>query len=394
MFKHIFYYRFKQTFRNKETTFWNILFPIILGTLFYVVLTDAYNYDKFEQIQIAVVSDDNYNSTMFITSIESVSNVVTKEFMKSKDFTKTDENDLLFLLTYLDEAEAKELLLQHKIYGYITLKDDITLTVNGSGFEQNVIKQFIDSYKQKESTVINAVNINQGEKTDEIINLLNSQKNYVASNNSSNPPKDIMMVHFFTLIAMACLYGSYFGIISATDLQADLSATASRVNITRVSKFKMTIGYLTTAYTFQLITLSILVFYLFVVLRLNLGKHIFLIFLTCLIGALIGLLFGVIIGFLIKKDVHFKQGLAIGITMLCCFLSGMMSLDMKYLVRENAPLLCYINPIELITDSLYSLYYFDNYDRYLIDTINLLIICFVLSILVFLKLRGKRYESA
>jgi ABC-2 type transport system permease protein len=79
--------------------------------------------------------------------------------------------------------------------------------------------------------------------------------------------------------------------------------------------------------------------------------------------------------------------------MVGSFLSGMMFVDMKYLVIKKAPILSYINPVNLLTDSFYSLYYYDSLDRYYMNIGLLLIMVVVLGVASYLGLRRKTYAS-
>lgn len=79
--------------------------------------------------------------------------------------------------------------------------------------------------------------------------------------------------------------------------------------------------------------------------------------------------------------------------MFWCYLSGMMGITMKYVVDKNVPIINKINPASMITDGLYSLYYYDTFDRYWFNIISLLIFAFVLMLISFFSLRRQKYDS-
>ena len=58
---HLFRYRFVQTIRNFSNMFWALLFPIILGTLFYLSFGSAglesTGESRWDEIKVAVVKD-------------------------------------------------------------------------------------------------------------------------------------------------------------------------------------------------------------------------------------------------------------------------------------------------------------------------------------------------
>ena len=84
-------------------------------------------------------------------------------------------------------------------------------------------------------------------------------------------------------------------------------------------------------------------------------------------------LFGVAIATLIKVNENTKIGILIGVTMLGCFLSGMMGITMKYIIDKNLPVLNKINPASMITDGFYALYYYETPERFYFNIISLLI---------------------
>ena len=83
----------------------------------------------------------------------------------------------------------------------------------------------------------------------------------------------------------------------------------------------------------------------------------------------------------------------IALTMLGCYLSGMMGITMKYIVDKNVPIVNKINPASMITDGFYSLYYYDRLDRYWFNIASLLIFALILVIISFFSLRRQKYDS-
>ena len=96
---------------------------------------------------------------------------------------------------------------------------------------------------------------------------------------------------------------------------------------------------------------------------------------------------------MIKTNENAKTGILISITMLWCFLSGMMGITMKYVIDKNVPIINKINPAALLTDGFYALYYYDTLNRYVMDVISLVIISLVLILLSLGSLRRQKYDS-
>lgn len=102
---------------------------------------------------------------------------------------------------------------------------------------------------------------------------------------------------------------------------------------------------------------------------------------------------GVLVATLIKKSENVKTGIIISVTMLGCFLSGMMGITMKYIIDKNIPIINKINPASMITDGFYSLYYYNTLDRYIFNIVSLLTFAFIMIFISYISLRRQKYDS-
>lgn len=107
--------------------------------------------------------------------------------------------------------------------------------------------------------------------------------------------------------------------------------------------------------------------------KVNYGSNYCLVVILAVVGSFAGLSLGTFVGTLFKTNENTKTGILIAITMLWCYLSGMMGITMKYIVDKNVPIINKINPASMITDGFYSLYYYDTLDRYWNNIISLII---------------------
>ena len=79
--------------------------------------------------------------------------------------------------------------------------------------------------------------------------------------------------------------------------------------------------------------------------------------------------------------------------MLCCFLSGMMGITMKYVIDKNIPIINKINPASMITDGWYSLYYYNSLNRFYFDVLSLTIFSLLMIFISYKELRRQKYDS-
>ena len=392
MFIHNFKYSLKALLRNKMLIFWTFAYPIILGTLFKVAFSNIENSKKLDIINIAIVQNEEFeNNEAFKTSFEKLS----------------DENneDRLFNTQYTTKEEAKDLLNKGEIIGYMELKQDKpVLTFVTNGIDETVFKhvaeeivQTSDIIKQLSETQIQKqiasgnYNLNYDEIYNKAIEM--AKEDNVELKNISNSNLSYTMIEFYTLIAMTCLYGGMLSMVSINQTLANMSNKGKRIAVSHTKKSIIILSSLLASYIVQLIGLAILFLYTLFVLGVDYGSNTGLIMLLAIVGSFAGLALGTFVGTIFKASENTKTGILIALTMLGCYLSGMMGITMKYVVDKNVPIINKINPASMITDGFYSLYYYDRLDRYWFNIASLLIFALILVIISFFSLRRQKYDS-
>lgn len=392
MFIHNFKYSLKALLRNKMLIFWTFAFPIILGTLFKVAFSNIENSEKLDIINIAIVQNEEFeNNEAFKTSFEKLS----------------DENneDRLFNTQYTTKEEAKDLLNKGEIIGYMELKQDKpVLTFVTNGIDETVFKHVAEEIVQT-SDIIKQLSETQIQKQiasgnyiinyDEIYNkaIEMAKEDNVELKNISNSNLSYTMIEFYTLIAMTCLYGGMLSMVSINQILANMSNKGKRIAVSPTKKSIIILSSLLASYIVQLIGLAILFLYTLFVLGVDYGSNTGLIMLLAIIGSFAGLALGTFVGTIFKANENTKTGILIALTMLWCYLSGMMGITMKYIVDKNVPIVNKINPASMITDGFYSLYYYDKLDRYWFNIASLLIFALILVVISFFSLRRQKYDS-
>ena len=386
MFLHNFKYFFKTLLKNKALLFWTFAFPILLGTFFNLAFSDIENNEKLNIIDIAVINNDKFNSN---------ENIIYKEALIS--LSKKDKNQI-FNIKYVTKEKAKELLDKNKITGYVEFNDKPVITVMSDGINETIIKTVINEITSSKQMMNNIAlkeigqgnyNIDYAKIYNEIIQMQNESN----INNISNKNLSYTMIEFYTLIAMACLYGGMLGITVINYSLANMSNKGKRITMSSAKKSTIILSSVCASYIVQLVGVFILLLYTIFVLNVDYGDNIPLIILMVIVGSLAGLTLGVLIGTISNKNENTKTGILISITMACSFFSGMMGITMKYIIDKNIPLLNKINPANMITDGFYSLYYYDSLNRYYFNVISLLLFSLIMIILSSISLRRKKYDS-
>lgn len=383
MFWHNYRYRLKCSIRDKQMLFWTFLFPILLATLFNMAFANLSSAEQFSKINIAIVDNAEYKkNTDFQTALRAV----------SSSEQSTGKNNL-FDVKYTSQEEADKLLEKNQIKGYIHFDQGIKLVVNNSGIDQTIIKAFIDEFQQTSSTISTLISYDPTVLQKGLLGEVSERKDYLKNVASGKSAPDTTVNYFYTVIAMACLYGSFWGLKEVVAIQANLSSQGARMNMAPTHKLKLFIGSMLAVSTVLLVEIFTLLAYLTFILNVNFGSQIGYIILTCIVGILTGVTFGAFIASVVKAGEGIKMGVLIGLSMTMSFLSGMMFDKMKYIVSTKVPILGYLNPANLITDSFYSLYYYDTHTQFFTDILILCGFIIFFCIMTYLVLRRQRYAS-
>lgn len=392
MFFHNFKYSLKTLLRNKGLIFWTFAFPIILGTLFNLAFSDIENKETLDIIDIAIVNNEEFKTDTYFTE-------------SFKVLSKKKEPNQLFNIKYTNLSTAQSLLKEKKITGYLLFENnDVKITVNDKGYNETILRFIVDelsSQKEMLETLTTKEitdsyksgnqNVNYEKIYQDTLNLINST--IPKLNNISNSNLSYTMIEYYTLLAMACLYGALIAMFVTNKKIANMSSAGKRTSISPAHKKTLLLGSFLASYLVQLLGILILYLYTILVIKVDYGSNTFLVFLLLMAGSLAGLTLGVAISTILKSNENTKTGILISLTMLASFLSGMMGITMKYIIDTNIPILNKINPAAMITDGFYSLYYYSTLDRFYFNIISLLIFSVIMLFISYQGLRRDKYDS-
>jgi len=325
-------------------------------------------------------------------SFEPVKLVIVNENEMPEGLVQSMDDSNLFILSYTTEEHAKQQLTNKEITGYLKNKDGLELVILNSGLNQSIAKVFLDNYLQVSTTIMKIVEgnpqlIEMGYLDD--IDFSEEFTTDIPVSSSMNP----MVIYYYALIAMTCMFSAVAGSYVTALIQANQTPLAARINVAPTHKLKAFISMVSATVLYQFVSSIILIVYLTQVLNVEFGNRILHIAALCVVGTFTGTMFGAMFGAVTKFKREIKDMLVSNIVMVMSFLSGLMVLQVKYIVQEKAPILTYINPASLITDGLYALYYYDTFERYFLNLTLLGILGIGFSAISIAVLRRQRYAS-
>lgn len=341
-------YQGKNTFRDMSFTFWGLMYPIILAGFFYVAFSGITNME-LETINIGI---EETNPVAGILEEIDVVNIVI-----------------------LDKEQVSSSLKSETIDGFI--KEDLNIIVLKSGLNQTVIKGISDQIVQTMALGESARNID-------------FQVDYLESKTQQ---ANGLLVIFYSLIAMVSTYGVFAGIETVVLSQANLSNLGARINTTPIKKSTLLISGMIVGLLINMGANVLLFLFLQYVLKLNLFTNFAYSILFIVLGNIFGISLGLFIGSSNKRSPGVKTMISIIVTLFLSFLSGLMNPGIKVLIEKNAPMLSRLNPIAIITNSLYKINLLENTKNLMPGMIVLLVYSIILMTISYLFLRRSQYDS-
>jgi ABC-2 type transport system permease protein len=321
---------------------------------------------------------------------------ISEELLGQMQNAEIQEGEKLFSVnTDFTKEELEQDLLNDEITGYIYRNQEGTIAyrIKGSGLTQTIVKSFLDQYIQIHE-LVNLVIDTEPEKLPDVmadlgIYQIYLEKKQTMTNSESNP----FILYFYALIAMTCMFGSYWGIGLINDIQADASPLAARVNITPTKKSRLIVIYFLAALTVHYVGVLGLILYLRLVISITFTDNILLIMLASFAGSMSGISLGCLISALSKGSANKKEGISTAVSLLLSFFAGLMVVNVKYLIEQYVPILGYINPANVLTNCFYRLYYYSNHQGYYESILILSGLTAVMLLISYFRFRGSKYDS-
>ena len=206
--------------------FWALLFPIILGTLFYLSFgsagLDSTGESRWDTVKTAVIRDGD----------ASESARAFEEFLTQMDGEMLDIKDISL------ESEALDALNEETISGIFYVRDTPSLTVAKNGLNESILTSVLESYNQN-AAMFAEIARTHPEKLPDAIEAVAEYRNATVEVSLGGKDLNPNIQYFFALIAYACLSGAFLGVQSSIDGQANISALGARRSITPTHKLTL-----------------------------------------------------------------------------------------------------------------------------------------------------------
>ncbi len=386
MFIRDFLYTIKIMVRGRVSIFWTLVFPLLLATFMYMAFGNIYEQDEmFSNIKVAVVTEDeSANGLNYMLDALS------------------DGDDALLSVARMSESDAEKLLADEEVEGII-YTDDVKLTVAESSVNASILETVLSEYKQYEHALKDIYKDGIGlqqymsgtsgvDDMSDIVEKLSEQRSYYTEKASTEGSQNVYNNYFYAIFAMSCLFASLSSIEMMGNLQANVSATGKRKNVSPQRKMTFVLAEFAALLIIHFVVEVISFIYMSCI-GVDFGDRVWEILLTLFVGCFIGLAIGVIVGAISKLAEGTKIGIVIGISMVMSILSDLCINGVKYEIQQHVPIINKLNPAALISDSFYALNVYSDHQVFTENIVIMTIEAVVLIAVGILMVRRNRYAS-
>ncbi len=377
MFIRDFLYMIKIMVRGKVTIFWTLVFPLLLATFMYMAFGNIYEQDEmFRNIKVAVVTEDeSANGLNYMLDALS------------------DGDDALLSVEKMSGSNAEKALADEEVEGII-YTDEVRLTVAESSVNASILETVLSEYKQYEHALTDIYEdsiVFEGDMSELVANL-SEQRSYYTEKVSTDGSQNVYNNYFYAIFAMSCLFASLSSIGMMNNLQANVSATGKRKNVSPQRKMTFVLAEFAALLLIHFVVEVVSFIYMSFI-GVDFGDSVWEILITLFVGCFIGLAIGVIVGAISKLAEGTKIGIVIGMSMVMSILSDLCINGVKYEIQQHVPIINKLNPAALISDSFYALNVYSDHKVFAENILIMSVEAVVLVTVGILIVRRNRYAS-
>ena len=381
--------------RKTGLAVWALAFPIILCTLFMFMFANLDSSMSFEAVPTAVVADDVYRADEgFSTMVDELS--------------QPGDDQLLDVRELSTAEEARGALEAGDVVGVLSVDGEgmphlaVSPVSDGMGVStmqvgRTILNTVADTYVRNADLLKGIAKDNPMALADpDLVERALSQGDATVqvSLTRSEPSQSVRF--YYALLGMACLFCAQIGMVAVCEAQPNLSALGARRAVGAMSRGKTLAAALAASWVLATACLLAALAYMRFTAGIDFaGREV-----ACIgaiaVCALFSTAFGTLLGSLPKVGFGVKTGLLTGTTCLLSLFAGLYGepvMNMADQLARDYPLLASLNPAKVVTDTFYSLYYYDSLEPFFGKVGLLLAMTAVVFAVSALFIRRQRYAS-
>lgn len=338
---------------------WTLVFPIVLATVFNFMFEPLRTQESVEAIDVAVVDDDAWRASPFSQVIDALATqdepllraVPVNSTKDARSFVKDGQADGAFSV----QSNGEPLL----VLAPTGTSSDSSYNVNRA-----ILESILTSYLQNQSLVANVAQNNPAALANaSAIEAALSQTVDVAQVSLTRAQPDAMVRFYYALLGMASIFAAQLAEQSVWRLQPTASAEGARRAVSGTSVMRLLIPTIAGCWVVSTAFLAIAFGYICLTAHIDFAgrEPLCLIgiavasLLSCGLGALVGSIPG-------RMGSDSRRGLLTAVTCLLSLFAGLYgqpTMELADSVAKAFPAVTWINPVCLVRDLFYSVYYYD-----------------------------------
>lgn len=427
-----FKYSLLQLVRVPGVLIWTLVFPIVLGSLFVMMLGALDERAEAVSVNVVVVDEEQANGEeRTATSFEDIAraaqagaqvgSVFDEEAFGEQAFGEQafatfmealgEGDDALFNITYVSSPEEAAALVRESLgtddeyAGYVQYADGEVQTVLAKAtsaseayeVEPSILMMIMDRYVAEEALIKETLQKNPAALANPefIETLMAPVEATVRASVTDNAPRESLR-YYFALFGMAAFFGASIGLIGFQQIRANASALAARRSLGALSHGKTAFVTLLASWLLSFASLLVLFAFLVVIGGVDFGDRVGICILICLVASLCATALGCALAAIPKVPDQAKGGIVTGIVCVASLFAGLygtFAMDFADAVSQTAPWLDVINPVVQVCQAFYATMYYDTYAQTFGHLAILLVMALIFFALSARSLRRKRYAS-
>lgn len=417
-----FKYSLLQLVRVPGVLIWTLVFPIVLGSLFVMMLGALDERAEAVSVNVVVVDEEQANGgERTATSFEDIARaaqvgarvggVFDEEAFATFMEALGEGDDALFNITYVSSPEEAAALVRESLgtddeyAGYVQYADGEVQTVLAKAtsaseayeVEPSILMMIMDRYVAEEALIKETLQKNPAALVNPefIETLMAPVEATVRASVTDNTPRESLR-YYFALFGMAAFFGASIGLIGFQQIRANASALAARRSLGALSHGKTAFVTLLASWLLSFASLLVLFAFLVVIGGVDFGDRVGICILICLVASLCATALGCALAAIPKVPDQAKGGIVTGIVCVASLFAGLygtFAMDFADAVSQTAPWLDVINPVVQVCQAFYATMYYDTYAQTFGHLAILLVMALIFFALSARSLRRKRYAS-
>lgn len=382
--------------RTPGAVIWTLIFPIVLTTVFNYMFTPLRAGDGVEAVPVAIVTDDAWWANSFSDVIEQM---------------ETDTDRILDVHAVESVDEAENLLTTGTVDGIyridasgdplVTLAPETSPSHAGSNFSYEINRSILENiatrYLQNQELVTTTI-----EKRPELLAVLASnaeaqdQAVTVEEISLTRSRPDAAIRFYYALLGMVSLFAAQAACLMVATLQPTTSSVAARRCVSGMGRVRQLVPTVLGCWTASTLLLSGGLHLYGLNDRYRFLRQSGLCFAGVAVAAFLATSLGALVGALpIKSSIAVRDGLLTALTCLLSLFAGLygkQAMEFSDMIARAFPATVWANPVSLVRDIFYSLYYYDSLAPFAMRAAVCMGAAMILLLITIVMLRRQRYE--